>query len=191
MILLCDTCSVLMLIRIAPDMFIDDRFECVTIRKVCDEIIQTQKFKTKYPWYRKYKAKIIPLGATIEDTPSVQTIYKIIHNMIETSEVVNTKTGRLFDLSYTDKKIAACAKALNYAVSTAEYDLTDFLIQQFDLKVLKPLTIINYWLRKGLIKWDDEKQAVLEDWLVCNETPQDKRQIREFTKLTKQKYPGP
>lgn len=191
MILLCDTCSVLMLIRIAPDMFIDDRFECVTINVVCSELIKNPKFKTKYPWYRKYKAKIIPLGATIEDTPSVQTIYKIIHNMIETSEVVNTKTGRLFDLSYTDKKIAACAKALNYTVSTVEYDLTDFLIQQFDLKVFKPLTIINYWLRKDLIKWDDEKHAVLEDWLVCNETSQDKRQIREFIKLTQRKYPGP
>jgi len=68
--------------------------------------------------------------------------------------------------------------------------LTDFLIQQFDIKVFKPLKVINDWLRKGLFQWDDEKQAVLEDWLVCNETPQDKRLIREFTHITNREYPG-
>lgn len=190
MILICDTCSVLMLIRIAPDMFIDSRFECVTINMVCNELSKNPKFKTKYLWYIKYKSKIIPLGATIEDNPSVNTILKVINNMLETSEVVNTRTGRLFNLSYTDRKIAACAKALNHMVSTVEHELPDFLIQQFDIKVFKPLKVINDWLRKGLFQWDDEKQAVLEDWLVCNETPQDKRLIREFTHITNREYPG-
>jgi len=32
MYILCDTCSVLMLIRIAPDMFCDDSYGCVTIQ---------------------------------------------------------------------------------------------------------------------------------------------------------------
>ena len=81
--------------------------------------------------------------------------------------------------------------ALNFGISTVEYELTEFLQQQFDRRIIKPLAIINYWLRKGIIKWDDGKQAVLEDWLDCNETPQDRRQIREFTSLTNREYPGP
>lgn len=180
-----------MLIRIAPDMFLDKRFECVTIKNVCDEIFRTLKFKTKYPWRIKYKSKLKSLGSTIENDSLIQNRYKIIDNMVESAEVLNEKTGRPFYLSRTDKKIAACAVVLKHGVSTVEYELTHFLKQQFNKRVIKPLTIINYWLRKGLIIWDDEKQAVLEDWLVCNETPQDKRRIREFIKLTKRKYPGP
>ena len=56
--ILCDTCSVLMLIRIAPEMFCDDRFECVTIPEVIHELFQTQKFKTSYPWRKEFKSKI-------------------------------------------------------------------------------------------------------------------------------------
>ena len=33
-----------MLIRIAPDMFIDDRFDCVTVQEVCEEI-NPEQFK--------------------------------------------------------------------------------------------------------------------------------------------------
>jgi hypothetical protein len=50
MVILCDTSSILMLLRIAPDMFTDERYECKAIRDVHDEIVQTTKFKTKYPW---------------------------------------------------------------------------------------------------------------------------------------------
>lgn len=43
MFILCDTSSILMLLRIAPEMFTDDRYECGTIREVHDEIIRTTK----------------------------------------------------------------------------------------------------------------------------------------------------
>ncbi len=56
--ILCDTCSVLMLIRIAPDMFMLDKFNCVTVHEVRKEILQTQKFKSKYPWRTDFKDKI-------------------------------------------------------------------------------------------------------------------------------------
>ena len=56
--ILCDTCSVLMLIRIAPDMFSDDRYECLTIQEVFRELFRTQKFKSRYPWREKYKPKV-------------------------------------------------------------------------------------------------------------------------------------
>jgi hypothetical protein len=46
-----------MLIRIAPDMFRDDRFGCVTIQEVFQELFRTQKFKKQmiliYIW-RQY-----------------------------------------------------------------------------------------------------------------------------------------
>ncbi|MEA3378994.1 MAG: hypothetical protein U9Q69_05160, partial [Nanoarchaeota archaeon] len=51
-----------MLIRIAPDMFCDDSYGCVTIQEVLQELFRTQKFKTKYPWRTKYKSKIKVLG---------------------------------------------------------------------------------------------------------------------------------
>jgi len=41
--ILCDTCSILMLIRIAPNMFIDKGFECVTIPDARKELFQTNK----------------------------------------------------------------------------------------------------------------------------------------------------
>ena len=58
--ILCDTCSVLMLIRIAPDMCMDEGFDCVTVQEVCEEIFRTQRFKTKYAWRSDYKNKIRP-----------------------------------------------------------------------------------------------------------------------------------
>ncbi|MFA4906913.1 MAG: hypothetical protein WC602_01450 [archaeon] len=180
----------LMLIRIAPDMFLDERFECVTINKVCEEIFHTPRFKTKYSWREKYKSKLKSLGSTIEDDPSVQSLYKIIDRLVVTAGVVNKKNGRPFDLSKTDKKIAACAASLKYAVSTVEHNLTDFLIQEFEIKVIKPLAVINYWLKKELVEWDDNKQSILEDWANCGEASQRKKDIQQFKELTGRVYPG-
>lgn len=53
MYVLCDTCSVLMLIRIAPDMFEDSRYGCVTTQEVIRELFRTQRFKEKYPRWGK------------------------------------------------------------------------------------------------------------------------------------------
>ena len=53
-----------MLIRIAPDMFCDERYGCVTMQEVIKELFRTQKFKAKYPWRTRYKSKIKALGAS-------------------------------------------------------------------------------------------------------------------------------
>ena len=58
MYILCDTSSILLLIRIAPDMFIDERYECLTIYEVRDEIFRTPRFKSKYSWRIDFKNKI-------------------------------------------------------------------------------------------------------------------------------------
>lgn len=47
MIILCDTSSVVMLLRIAPEMFEDKRYGCVTIKEVYNELFATQKFKSR------------------------------------------------------------------------------------------------------------------------------------------------
>lgn len=93
MYILCDTCSVLMLIRITPDMFRDDRYGCVT--------------------------------------------------------------------------------------------------QEFAGKTISPLEIVNNWIKKGIIKWNDDLQSIVEDWDKCNEHPQPKKEIKRFEKLTGFKYCGP
>ncbi len=56
--ILCDTCSILMVIRIAPDMLTDEKYGCFTIQKVREEIIRQQKFENKYPWRHDVKDKI-------------------------------------------------------------------------------------------------------------------------------------
>jgi hypothetical protein len=57
-LILYDTSAILMLLRIVPDMFIDERFECVTLRCIHDELVQTTKFRTKYPWIRDFKKSL-------------------------------------------------------------------------------------------------------------------------------------
>ncbi len=65
--ILCDTCSILMVMRIAPDMLTDEKYDCFTIQEVREEIIRQQKFKDKYSWRHRFKDKIrcIPNSETL------------------------------------------------------------------------------------------------------------------------------
>ena len=48
--ILCDTSSILMLIRIAPDMFRNDEFRRITINEIWQETFRkTAKFNKGYP----------------------------------------------------------------------------------------------------------------------------------------------
>lgn len=102
--ILCDTCSVLMLIRIAPDMFCDDRFECVTIQEVIKEFFQTQKFKTSYPWRREYKSRIKAIGISEIEKGDFHIYLQSIKSIIETGKI-NKRTGKYFNLSRVDQLI--------------------------------------------------------------------------------------
>jgi len=86
MYILCDTCSVLMLIRIAPDMFHDDRYGCVTIQEVFQELFRTQKFKTRYPWRTRYKSKIKALGKSKVEAGDFKLYLEAIHVVYRVSE---------------------------------------------------------------------------------------------------------
>jgi len=190
MILLCDTCSVLMLIRIAPEMFCNPKYECVTIKAVYDELFQTPKFKTKYPWLIRLEPKIKTLDITVSEKNLIEKNKKLINNHVESPGVINNITGESFNLSKADKTVIAHAVCLNKAVSSVDRDLCAYLDQQFKISALEPLFVINLWLQKGLIIWNDNKQAVLENWINCGEARQSQENINKFEELTGREYPG-
>ena len=104
---------------------------------------------------------------------------------------INKRTGHFFNLSSVDQKIAACSIAHNFTLTTVDDDLADFIRQEFSGSSISPLEIINDWLEKGLVKWDENFQAIIEDWDKCNEHPQPKKEIKGFEKITGFKYSGP
>jgi hypothetical protein len=181
-----------MLIRIAPDMFIDPKFECVTISDVVKEIFRIQKFKDRYPWRKRYKSNIKPLGNAVLETNDFNLYYQTIHSQIS-SGIINSKTHYHFDLSNVDQRIVSCALANNFRITSGDNDLIEYYLQQFSNnpdEIISPLGMINIWLRKRLIQWNEKHQIILEDWNKCDEAPQPSREIKKFEKLTGYKYSG-
>lgn len=191
--ILCDTCSILMVIRIAPDMLNDDRYDYFTIQEVRKEIIRQQKFKDKYPWRQKFKDKIrcIPNSEIINNDLVDQ--YNDVINLLIENNTTNNKTGRLFDLSSVDKKFIACAFSFGFKISTGDGDIKDIANQEFS-KTFKgsvsPLGMVNMWIRNGLVNWSDKLHGYVEAWKRTGEAPQPKGQKNKFKKLTGRKYPG-
>jgi hypothetical protein len=188
-LILYDTSAILMLLRITPTMFSDPRFECVTIRSIYEEITQTPKFRTKYPWLREMRSKIKSLPTSISDTDNVKLHYETI-TALNWSGDINPKTSRPFDLSKEDRMVVACAVANEYAISSGDTGLCDFAFHHFKLHILSPLDVINSWIKKKLIVWNDEKQAFLKDWALQNEKPQPDKAKSLFKALTGYKYLG-
>jgi hypothetical protein len=178
-----------MLIRIAPDMFLDKRFECNTIREVWIELFQTSKFKTKYPWRKDYKKKIKALGETQVKKGEFVVYLKTIKNLIETG-TINNKTGKYFNFSKVDQIISSCVLAHQYEISTVDKDLINFLEQEFSKRNVSPLHLVNKWLEKGLIEGDDKLQSILEDWAKCGEAAQPRSEKSAYKQLTGRKYLG-
>ena len=190
MYILCDTCSVLMLIRINPEMFISECFNCVTTTEVQKELSRTQKFKTKYPWRNRYKKNIKHLKISEYEDDQFKLLLKIINNTLE-SGIINRRTKHLFNLSYVDKTIAAYTIRHQFQLSSTDQDLIDFVTQEYSCQTITPLEIINDWLRAKLITWDADKHSIFEDWRECNERKQTTAAIEEFESLTGYKYTGP
>jgi mRNA-degrading endonuclease RelE of RelBE toxin-antitoxin system len=139
-----------MLIRIAPDMFRDDRYGCVTIQEVFQELFRTQKFKTRYPWRESYKSKIKTLGTSRVKQGDYELCLQAVENLISASKI-NKRTGHFFNLSSVDQKIAACSIVHDFTLTTVDDDLADFIRQEFSGSSISPLGIINDWLEKGLV----------------------------------------
>lgn len=193
MYILCDTCSILMLLRIAPDMFNNKEYKCLTLLDVRKEMFQKQTFKNKYPWRSKFKSNVscIP-NSELNNNQDFINLKKAM-NLLITRGVVNEETGRLFDLSRVDIKILACAISYGHKVASGDNGLKQFAHQEFSDQYkgdISPLGIINMWLRKGIIAWNDEKQTYLTEWALLNEDPQPLLQRRQFKRLTGYAYPG-
>jgi hypothetical protein len=140
--ILCDTCCVLLIIRIVPEMFTDNRFRCFTIREVRDEIIQTQKFKAKYPWKTDYMDKIRITILTKEDKKSFDLHFVIIDQLVEYG-TINNRTRRFFDLGYKDRNIIAYSLATDSQLATNDREMKDFVRQQFERSSLSSLALLN------------------------------------------------
>jgi hypothetical protein len=188
--ILCDTCSVLMLIRIAPDMFTDERFDCVTVQEVCEEIFRTQRFKTKYPWRTDYKDKIRPSNS-LRNTGDVFELHLDVVRRLVDAGRTSSRTGKAFGLSFVDKKIAAYVTAYDLEISSTDNSLIDFLEQEFDKKNKSPLAILNGWIRGGLITWNEEVRKIVEDWDKNGEPVQPTKDKKDFLRLTGVRYAGP
>ncbi len=190
--ILCDTSTILLLIRIAPEMFIDERYECCTLSEIYDELFKTQKFKQKYPWRDTYKNRIRSLGSQHVSVPEVKFYYDIVARLNEAGTISNY-SGRIFSLSKVDMKLLACALALGFKLSTGDQGIKEFAYQEF-FNIFKghvsALEIINLWLRKKLIEWNDELHEYVTDWSEQNEYSQPDEQKKIFERLTKRKYPG-
>lgn len=190
--ILCDTSSILLLIRIAPDMFIDERYQCCTIQPVRDEIFRTQKFKSKYPWRDKYKNKIRCLSPEALQKAEIQFYQDAIYRLNDFG-TINTYTGKIFSLSRVDILFLACALAHGFSITTGDQGIKDFAAQQFAgifSGNVSALELINIWLEKKLIHWDEKLHEFLSDWGKQNEHAQPEEQKQRFERLTGMDYPG-
>jgi hypothetical protein len=190
--ILCDTSSVMMLIRITPNMFLDSKYRCVTLNLMRHEIFRNPKFKMKYPWRINFKTKIQGLPSSATDNADVNRYFGAI-NLLIGNITINAKTGRPFDLSYIDQRYLACALATGYRISTGDENLTLFALQEFGDEFhgnISPLGIINGWIRERLIEWNDQVHSYVADWKINNEHPQPQTQTGKFKKFTGRSYPG-
>jgi len=192
MVILCDTSSILMLLRICPEMFSDLRFECKTIREVHDEIVRTTKFKSKYPWTREMRDRIRPLVLTDAQKKTESDHFSTVRELINFG-TTNKVTKMLFDLSFVDIKVVTHCVTLGCCVTSGDKNLVQFLHQEYAAAFsgsISPLGIINDWLEKELIAWNDEKQKMLSDWAELNEPVQPSAEKSRFKRLTKYQYAG-
>ena len=177
-----------MLIRIAPEMFTDPRYECETIIDVKNEIFRTTRFKNKYAWRTDYKNKIKTISATELETVEYKNNFELIKNLLDEC-VTNENTGRIIDLSRVDKTIAAYAITKKHRITTGDKNLAAFVNQQFEINNIFPLEILNEWIEKGIIKVDDSMLSYLQKWIDEEEPPQPPDAIKKFEKLTGKTYP--
>ncbi len=180
--ILCDTCAILMLLRINPEMFTNPIFECETINEVRTEFNEKQKFKIKYPWKSTY-LKFIKTHTRYDES------IKFIIEGINQSKL-NPSTNEPYDLSYVDRCLMAALYDLDDVIfCSGDSNAMDFAFNELEHDCISPLELINKWLKDCLIVWDIDKQLIIVDWISQNERRQPPRAIGKFTELTGFDYP--
>jgi len=190
MLILADTCSVLMLLRIAPDMFSNPQYGCTTTAEVLKELKSNQKFKTKYPWLKNLIPNVCCItNSELKKNGYDSTLSTI--NILLSTFPLNTNTDKVFDLSRVDRHIIACAAAHGHSITTGEKDIIDFAKQEFEIESISALGVLNKWIKNGLVECNDYLLAIIDDWEKSNEAGQPKDDIVSFQRLTKEFYLGP
>ena len=190
MVVLQDTCAILMLLRIAPEMFTNPAYGCVTLASVQREYVRKQEFKVKYPWRGDLAHHVTPFS----DYQLKQQGFMERKRQIETASLAlkNPRTGHAYsyDLSPVDKEIAAALLTLEAELCTGDTNLANFVSDEFEIACHSPLAILNRWLELKLIVWSEALHCVLTEW-AAKEKPQPRRETKRYETLTGQKYPEP
>lgn len=92
------------------------------------------------------------------------------------------------ELSEADLRMAAAALSFEAKLCTGDGALMRFAGDELELPVVQPLSVVNGWLEKGLIAWDNEKHGFLKDWV--KERRQPRPDIERFEQLTGRSYPA-
>lgn len=79
----------------------------------------------------------------------------------------------------------------NIRGGTTDFDMRDFVSQQFSRRCLSSLALFNEWLEKKLIVFDSKPQETIKDWAINNEPIQPSDDIEKFERLTGCEYVGP
>ncbi len=182
MTILCDTSSILMLIRIAPEMFIDERFECVTLPAVRDEILRSAKFVDKFPWRKEYKNRIKVLSSYHYETEDFKQVRDVTSTYLEA--VGNS------GLSRVDKEILVYSQTYNTDITTGDGPLAKFSKKHYGIVNIPVLQLLNNWIAKGLVTINDTILELIKEWDLQDEPVQPKAEIKRFEQMTGFKYPG-
>jgi hypothetical protein len=179
-----------MLLRIAPEMFVNDKFDCITLPEVKREITQTSKFKDRYSWRIKYKNKLKTIGMTEYDDEDFKLVNDTIKELLNAC-TINKSSGKIFDLSSEDIIVASYSVYRQCRITTGDKNLSEFVKQEFEIINYSALEVLNIWIKNKLITVDSKILSLIEEWKLMEEPPQPSHAIREFEKLTKLKYLGP
>ena len=183
-----DTCAILMLVRICPDMFRDTRFGCVMLQEAYVEYARSARFKKQYPWredFRKY-LKSLPKSDLAEH--GYDSVLGYVN--AAAADVIDPVTRKKYadELSPTDLKMVAASYSLDAELCSGDAALSRYAATDWERSVISPLALVNRWLSQKLLAWDDGKQKILEDW-VRLERPQPRKDIVDFERLTGRRYP--
>lgn len=174
-----DTCIILMLIRIQPLMFKEDKYKCKCPPVVFSELLgNNSPFRKKYPFIHNYKQYYKPyyLGKKKEQVKFYEE---------EISKIANANG---LGVSSVDVHVLAVSLVFGHSLSTGDDNLIKLATEHFEVENISALGIINYWLENNLLDWSDEKHDLLFCWKNDKEHLQPKEEIKKFEKLTKRKF---
>ena len=200
MIIVADTCSLLMLLRLNPEMLTDPKFKCCTTQEVRDEIFRTARFAKKYPWRSGFRDKVqaVSMGAVIHASSYDDAVSAVKAQL----EHINPDEGP-YNLSPEDRSVIILAQILpelpdfavddpdEIALSTTDRRLRDFAEIRFEIENIEPLKILNFWIDFGIWDYDDQIHGpILQEWADQEPDPSVAAK-RCFRKLTGYTFPSP